>query len=188
MNENRTDEEKLKLEAEEKEKKAEKRRRRIIELLIILILLLLLLRSCGSYERISPDYPPQGTEEQQEPIDNDNSTKMESEEGGGAINVTYSMDATADLSNEIVSLYYANPNASNQNVSILLMIDDLVVAKSDLITPGHQVNQLSLTSQAKNKLMEGGYDATLVVRSYDPENGEKAMINTEGKINLTVVE
>lgn len=198
MNENRTDEERLKIEAEEKakkekekeekEKEAEKRRRRIIELLILIILLLLLLRSCGPWGRISPDYPPQGTEDQQEPIDDDDSDKMDSEEGGGAINVTYSMDVTVDLSDKTVSLYYANPNASNQNVSILLMVDDLVVAKSDLITPGHQVRQLPLESYAKSKLMAGGYDASLVVRSYNPENGEKAMINTEGKVDLTVVD
>lgn len=199
MTENKIDEEKLKKEAEEKKKekeketdekakRAERRRRRIIEILIIIILLLLLLRGCGSCGRISPDYPPQGTEDMQEPIDDDNSDKMESEEGGGAINVTYSMDVTVDLSDKTVSLYYANPNASNQNVALLIMIDDLVVAKSDLITPGHQVKELPLETYAKSKLMAGGYDATLVVRSYNPENGEKAMINTEGKINLTVVE
>lgn len=174
---------------ETNEKKGEKRSRRIIEVLILLILLVILLRSCGPWGRISPDYPPQGTEEQQEPIDGDNSDKMDSEEGGGAINVTYSMDVTVSLSDNTVSLYYANPNASNQNVSILVMVnDDLVVAKSDLITPGHQVKQLPLESYAKSKLMAGGYDAQLIVRAYNPESGEKAMIDTEGKVTLTVVE
>lgn len=178
-------------EREEREKqwKKEKRKRRILEIiLIIIIIIILLLRRCSRWERVTPDYPPQGTEAQQEKIDGDDSDKMDSEEGGGAINVTYSTDVVVDMTAGTVSLYYANPNASNQNVSILITIDDLVVAKSDLITPGNQVTELPLESQAAEKLMEGGYDAELVVRSYDPENGEKAMIDTKGKITVTVVE
>ena len=93
---------------------------------------------------ISPDYPPQGIESNQTPIDGDDSGKLESPEGGGAINVTYGTAATVDLSEKTVTIYYANPNASNQNVSILIMVNDLVVAKSDLITPGNQVSKLEL--------------------------------------------
>lgn len=181
-------EELSKEEQEQKKKEQQKARRRkiIIALLILIIIILLLLRSCGG--RISPDYPPQGTEVNQMPIDGDNSNKMDSEEGGGAINVTYSMDVTVDLSDKTVSLYYANPNASNQNVAILVMIDDMVVAKSDLITPGNQVTELPLESYARGKLMAGGYKAELVVRAYNPDNGEKAMIDTKGEITVTVVD
>ena len=37
---------------------------------------------------ISPDYPPQSTEQSQKPLEGDDGEKMESPEGGGAINVT----------------------------------------------------------------------------------------------------
>ena len=60
--------------------------------------------------------------------------KMESPEGGGAINVTYNTEVRIDLSENQVTLLYANPQASNQNVAILVMVGDLVVAKTDLIT------------------------------------------------------
>lgn len=83
---------------------------------------------------ITPDYPPQGEDEGQEPIEGDNSNKIESPTGGG-YNMTYSTTATVSLSSGTVSLWYANPNASNQNVAILIMIDDMVVAKSELIMP-----------------------------------------------------
>lgn len=176
---------------EEERERARKRRRRIITILIIIILLMLLLTQCALWKRygnpITPDYPPQGMEANQKPIDGDNTDKMDSEEGGGAINVTYGMDITADLSEKTVTLYYANPNASNQNVAVLVMVDDLVVAKSDLIAPGHQVTELPLEAYAKEMLMEGGYDAELVVRAYDPESGEKAMIDTKGEVTLTVI-
>lgn len=175
-----------------REEEAQKRRKRIIKLMIVVIIILLLITSCTAYMRfgkpITPDYPPQGTEEAQTPIDGDDSDKMESEDGGGAINVTYAMEATVSLSDKTVSLYYANPQASNQNVAILILIDDLVVAKTDMITPGNQVTQLPLESYARSMLMEGGYDAEIVVRAYDPENGEKAMIDTKGQLKLTVVQ
>ena len=137
---------------------------------------------------ISPDYPPQGIESNQTPIDGDDSGKLDSPEGGGAINVTYGTAATVDLSEKTVTFYYANPNASNQNVSILIKVDDLVVAKSDLITPGNQVSKLELQKDAASKLQVGGYDVELVVRAYDPDSGEKAMVDTKGELTLTVTE
>lgn len=137
---------------------------------------------------ISPDYPPQGIESNQTPIDGDDSGKLDTPEGGGAINVTYGTAATVDLSEKTVTIYYANPNASNQNVSILIMVNDLVVAKSDLITPGNQVSKLELQKDAASKLQVGGYDAELVVRAYDPDSGEKAMVDTKGELTLTVTE
>ena len=137
---------------------------------------------------ISPDYPPQGTEANQKPLEGDESEKMESPQGGGSINVTYNVNATVDLSEGTVSLLYANPQASNQDVAILIMIDDLVVAKSDLISPGNGVDTLTLDEYAKDKLSVGGYDAELVIRAYDPVSGEKAMVDTKGQLSLTVVE
>ena len=137
---------------------------------------------------ISPDYPPQGIESNQTPIDGDDSGKLDSPEGGGAINVTYGTAAKVDLSEKTVTIYYANPNASNQNVSILIMVNDLVVAKSDLITPGNQVSKLELQKEAASRLQVGGYNAELVVRAYDPDSGEKAMVDTKGELTLTVTE
>ena len=137
---------------------------------------------------ISPDYPPQGIESNQTPIDGDDGGKLDSPEGGGAINVTYGTAATVDLSEKTVTIYYANPNASNQNVSILIMVNDLVVAKSDLIMPGNQVSKLELQKEAASRLQVGGYNAELVVRAYDPESGEKAMVDTKGELTLTVTE
>lgn len=142
----------------------------------------------GGGEVITPDYPPQGTEAAQQPIEGDEGEKMDSPEGGGAINVTYSTEADVFLSAGSVALYYANPNASNQNVAILIMVDEMVVAKSELITPGNQITELVLEDYAKTKLQAGGYDAQLVIRAYDPESGEKAMIDTKGEITLNVQE
>ena len=137
---------------------------------------------------ITPDYPPQGTEQNQKPLEGDEGDKLESPSGGGAINVTYGTSVTVDLSDNKVTLLYANPQASNQNVAILIMIDDLVVAKSEQITPGYGVDTLTLEEYAKERLAVGGYNGELVIRAYDPETGEKAMVDTKGEITITVVE
>lgn len=166
-----------------------KTRNMIIVVLSVLIVLCIGVTIWALFFRgsdpITPDYPPQGTEENQKPIEGDTGDKMDSPEGGGAINVTYGTNATVSLSEKKVTLYYANPNASNQNVAILIMIGDMVVAKSDLINPGHEITELTLEDYAASKLQEGGYNAELLVRAYN-EDGEKAMVDTKGEITLTV--
>ncbi len=159
----------------------------ILFLAIIVSVWALFFRDRGS-QTITPDYPPQGTEENQKPLEGGGDEKMESPDGGGAINVTYGTNVTVDLSENKVTLLYANPNASNQNVAILIMIGDLVVAKSDQITPGHGVDTLNLEAYAKKRLVIGGYNGELVIRAYDPETGEKAMVDTRGTITVTVTE
>lgn len=167
--------------------------------IIIVVLILILLLSIGvsvwaiwfrdsGAALITPDYPPQDTEGNQKPLEGDDGSKLESPEGGGAINVTYGTGVTVDLSESKVTLFYANPRASNQNVAILVMIDDIVVAKSDQIHPGYGVDELALEEYAKKCLAVGGYDGELVIRAYHPESGEKAMVDTKGIITVTVTE
>lgn len=50
----------------------------------------------GADAPISPDYPPQGTERNQQPL-GDDSVPLTSPEGGGAINVTFGTEATGAL-------------------------------------------------------------------------------------------
>lgn len=166
-----------------------KNQKTLIAILLILIVLCLAVTIWALFFRggnpITPDYPPQGTEDNQKPIEGDDGEKLESPSGGGAINVTYGTNAIASLSEKKVTLYYATPNASNQNVAILITIGDMVAAKSDLITPGNEVTELVLADYAAKNLSEGGYNAELVVRAYNDE-GEKAMVDSKGEITLTV--
>lgn len=135
---------------------------------------------------ITPDYPPQGTEENQTPIEGDDNSKIDTPEGGGGIRLEYNVAASANLSTKKVTFHYANSGASNQNVALIIMVGETVVAKSDLILPGYEVNELTLEDYAAELLQEGGYNATLLIRAYDPESGEKAMVDTEGELTLTV--
>jgi hypothetical protein len=139
-------------------------------------------------EPIPPDYVAQETEKGQKPLEGDTSEHEADLSGGGTINITYGFDITVSLADEKVYLLYANPGVSNHNVSLLVMIEDLVIAKSELILPGYGVDVLDLDAYAKERLLVGGYDGVLVVRAYHPETGEKAMVDAEGAILVTVVE
>lgn len=137
---------------------------------------------------ITPDYPPQGTEPNQTPIEGDTGGKLEVPEGGGGYNVTYSTVANVSRTAKRVGLQYANPGSSVQNLGLLILIDDLVVAKSELITPGHQISELALEEAAASRLQVGTYEVTLVVRAYDPESGEKAMVESKWPLTLNVTD
>lgn len=180
--------------SEQKTEEKEKKRQLLIILLIIGMVICIGITVWALFFRDStgtatPDYPPQGVEVNQNPIEDDNSGKLDSPAGGGAINVTYGTAATASLSEKKITFYYANPNASNQNVSVLITVDNLLVAKSDLINPGNEVTSLELEEKAVELLETNKmYNAELTVRAYDPDSGEKAMVDTKGEITLTVTE
>lgn len=134
---------------------------------------------------LAPDYAPQETEENAEPIDDDKGgEKLEQQQGGGAVSLTYSKDVTVDLSSKKVSLMFANPKKSNQDMLIQIVIHDTVIVQSGLLTPGHQVTKLDLWDTAK--LSAGKYDGKIVVYYYQPDSGEKAMLNTEIPLTVTV--
>ena len=137
---------------------------------------------------LTPDYPPQSTESNQVTIPDDIGGEIQTPEGGGAVNITYSEEITIDLSGKKASLYYANPSRSNQNVAIAIVIGEDVIIKSDLIIPGNMVTSLPLVDGAEDKLATGVYNAEIIVYCYHPDTGEKAMIDTKGEVIVTVTE
>ncbi|MBQ7364397.1 MAG: hypothetical protein IJW46_02230 [Clostridia bacterium] len=163
-----------------------------IVLLSILLLLVILVTVLALFLRkptvLPPDYPPQDTDSNMQPIPGDSGGTIETPEGGGAVNITYADTVTVSLSDRTASLYYANPSRSNQNVAIAVMIGSTVILRSDLITPGNMVTTLPLVEGVEEQLLPGGYQAELIIYCYHPETGEKAMIDTRGTLTLTVVE
>lgn len=137
---------------------------------------------------LAPDYAPQDTEEHAQKIPNDNSEKVESEEGGGSVSLTYSNKVTIDLSDAKASLMFANPGKSNQNMVVQIVIQNEVIVQSGTILPGHQVVELDLLDDAASKLSTGGYDGNFAIFYYHPDSGEKAIVNTEIPIQITVSE
>lgn len=140
-----------------------------------------------SGETLPPDYAPQVLEPNAQPIPGDDNTKLDAPEGGGAISLEYDNQVTIDLSDGKAYLSYANPGKSTQDIVLCIEIQDTAVAQSGIIKPGNQVSELELLDGAEKMLQEGVYtDAVFRILSYDPETGEKAMIDTLAEITVTV--
>ena len=143
-------------------------------------------------DKLVPDYPPQDEDPNQAPMENDPGGTLETEEGGGAVNITYGEEAKVDLSDGKVTIYCANPSKSTRDMVITLVLDngsDTIVGRSQRVTPGNQIIEIPLEESAKELLLVGGYNAKYVVGCYDPVTNEKDSVELEAKgIVLTVVQ
>lgn len=135
---------------------------------------------------LAPDYAPQEEEQNAETIPNDTGEKMENPEGGGSVSLTYSREVSIDLSDETATLLFANPGKSNQDMVLQIVIQDTVIVQSGTLKPGNQVTALELLDGAAKKLSAGTYEGNFNVLYYNPETGEKAIVNTEIPITITV--
>ena len=136
---------------------------------------------------ITPDYAPGKLDPNAEKITGDDTEKLETPSGGGAISLQYVDKVTIDLSDKKAYLNYSNPSKSTQNIVLQIVIKDQVIVQSDRIEPGYQVKELPLLDGADTLLSEGIYtEAVFKILSYNPETGEKSMIDTKAEITVTV--
>ena len=104
------------------------------------------------------------------------------------MSLTYSKEVTVSLSEKSVSLLFANPSKSNQDVVLLLQIEDAVLFRSGRLTPGNRVTALPLAEGVESRLMPGGYEGKFIVLYYDSVSGEKAVVQTEIPVRVTVAD
>lgn len=166
--------------------------------LLILLLLLIAIVAVGisiwaiwfrdSAPVLAPDYAPQQLEENAEPIGDDGDEKLSQPEGGGAVGLTYAKEVSISLSDKSATLLFANPTKSNQDMVLQLVIDDVVILQSGRLEPGNRVTTLTLLAGSEKRLAAGGYNGKFVVLYYDRTSGEKAMVNTEIPVTVTVAE
>lgn len=136
---------------------------------------------------LTPDYAPQETEENAEPMPDDgNGDKLDSPDGGGAVSMSYTKNVLIDISEEKAVLNFGNPGESNKDMLVQIVIQDTILVQSGRLTPGHKVSQLNLLEGAAKKLKAGGYEGKIVVLFYDQETGEKAMLNAEIPVTIQV--
>lgn len=136
---------------------------------------------------LAPDQAPR-VEEHAQPIPGDTGKRADIEPGSGSVSLTYSNQVHIRLNGRIAQLLFANPSRSNQDVVIQLVIQEQVILQSGRITPGNQVTELDLSSEAAAMLMPGGYDAVFLLHFYDPDSGEKAIVTTEIPVSVIVAE
>lgn len=173
-------------------KAEEKKRKWLIIILSIGILICMSVTVWALFFRgpdivLTPDYAPQESESNAEPIPGDEGEKLDTEEGGGAISVQYNDQVSVSLSEKKAFLEYANPSKSSHSVVLQVVVKGEIILRSGRIEPGNRVKELPLLDGAEDKLMEGVYtDAVFRILAYDPVTGEKSMVNTEAEITVDV--
>lgn len=168
---------------------SEKRKKYLIILLLLLLFITICTTSWALFFRdtitvLAPDYAPQQNEQNAEKIEGDDNEKLEQPEGGGAVSLTYSKEVTIDLSENKAKLLFGNPSKSNQDMLIQIVIQDKVILQSGILSPGYRVTKLDLFNNVK--LSEGKYEGKFVIYYYQRDTGEKAMLNTEIPLTITV--
>ena len=166
-------------------------------LVLLIVVILLLLRSCqgqspaGPSKVLEPDYPQMTEDPNADTIPDDDSEKPVVSNGGGSVTISFMDNVTYSLSTGELSLYYQNPNASTHTVVVQVILesgeDEYLLAQSGILTPGHQVTALQADAGAP-QLSVGGYNGKLKLLFYDPETGERAIVDTDIPCTVSVVE
>lgn len=135
---------------------------------------------------LSPDYAPSEVEANQTPVEDSGGEPMDKEEGGGAVGLGFSKEVTISLRSRKATLYFLNGSTSAMDIVLQIVVQDEVLAQSDRLTPGNQVQTLNLLSGAEKKLTAGGYDGQLVAYYYDRETGKKSNLSTAIPVTVQV--
>lgn len=169
------------------------------EKIIIMVLLLITITSLGvavytllsnkDKEVIAPDYAKPEIEENAEPFGNSEKQEKENpERGSGSVDIIYEKDINIDLSENKVYLVFGNPEKSNHDILIQLIVKDLLISESGMIQSGNRVKELELQNDVKNKLIPGQYEGEIRAYFYNPVSAEKAIIDVKIPILIIVNE
>ena len=128
-----------------------------------------------------PVVAPPAADSKVEKLEEEDTEKMQSEEGGGAVRLTYSLDARLSLDTGEISMYFLNPSASNHDLAITLYLLDgenaIEIARSGMIQAGYGLTRMQLIEDSAI-LSEGTYPAFYAVSFFHPQTGEKALVES----------
>lgn len=175
------------------QEKQEKTKTRLRFLLLLLILLIAIGVSVWALffrtvPTLAPDYAPQQEEKYAQDIGDNGKEKLDQAKGGGAVSLTYSTKVDIDLSKKQATIMFQNPSESNQSMVVQLVVQDTVIAQSGKLSPGKKTEKIDLLENAVGQLQPGGYEGKFIVLYYQPDTGEKTVVNTEIPVNITVKE
>lgn len=162
----------------------------------LLVLLLLFITGCAlgvtawtlffrERNYLPPDYAPIETEAHGEIMDTPREDTTQPSQQ--SVFMEYSDRITVSLEQNQVFLYFANPAGSNQDMVLQLAVQDTVLCQSGRLTVGMRVQVLDLAKGVAQRLRPGGYRGCLKVYFYNRETGEKAPVQSEIPVNITVV-
>lgn len=165
-------------------------RYRIVVILLLVAAILLAIRVGDQPIVLAPDYQQVEKEPNAFPS-KDDEEKFEVSEGGGAVALMYSDQVVYNLSTARVSLSYTNPSSSTASVILQIIVygpdgEEYLLAESGILDPGYAVERLDNDMVQNLVLPQGGYSGVMRLLFYNPTTGEKAIVNTEIPVTITV--
>lgn len=157
----------------------------LIMLLLALLALIAAIWLLQNREIIDPDYNILTEDENLEQLPDDGAP-VESTGGGGSVVLNFSYDVAVDLPSRKATMYFGLPSNSNKDAVLQLIVGDILVAQSGRLPPGYSVSTMTVEDSAARRLRPGGYDGVLRVLYYNDETGERAILDTEIEVSITV--
>ena len=115
-------------------------------------------------------------------IGTEDDEQHEVQEQGGSVSMIYSLNAYLELSSGKVDILFQNPTKSTHDVVLeLYVINDTqktLIAQSGRIPPSTALAQLTMM-EGSAVLDTGMYEGMFKVLYYNPETGERALVETE---------
>ncbi len=146
---------------------------------------------------------------------------LQNPEGGGAVSLTCSKQASAPKGDGVASILFQNPAKSNQSIVIQLQITDkalieklgktgrtaadkakiegaqdydseksrMIIAESGLLAPGYKLSTLQLKALPDGTVLpKGNYNAVYYILAYDKDTNERAVVNMQIPITLSIAD
>lgn len=111
-------------------------------------------------------------------------TSVSSNEDKDEVTITIKEKVTVNVSDDLVELYYDNPSSNVANSRISLVIDDEIIATSGLIKPGYSLYEMhNINSE---NLEYGQCTGSLVIDTFNPETGERSIMNNNVEVVVQV--
>ena len=156
---------------------------------VTVVLLLTQSNTPGGGEVLEPDYENVKPDDNAQTIPGETTGEVpDPPQGGGSMNLVYSDQVLVSLESEKVSLYYQNPSSSSHSIVVQIIItrgdDQYLVAESGGINPGYMLTEMSLDDNIK--LTSGVYKGIMKLWFFDPNTGERAVVDTNIPVTITV--
>ena len=160
-----------------------KNNNKLIFILVILIIICVGAIAFILLNKQKPDYAPIEIDPNVVETD-DGGEKLKASKGGGAVALSYDSNVVIDLKKKKLSVQFKNPSKSTQNMKLQVIIENNVIAQSELIPLGYSIYKLDLNN--KVSLKEGTYKGKFKIQYYSEDNQEKASIDTDIPVTISV--
>jgi hypothetical protein len=159
----------------------------ILITLIVICIGIIIALVIKNEKTLTPDFAP-GTIDTNAIKEESKGDKMNVNQGGGAVSLSYSNIVAIDSSKKDIKMYFKNPSKSRESMVLEIVIkqkeEEFVLSKSDLLPPGYALYNMKLNTNTN--IPAGGYNGIFRVTYYDEETGAKQIVNTEIEVSIEV--